>query len=105
MPELGRLWPLAAALAVLSCGPSEEVVGPRSAALRDAPPPRLGETAAFDAALARAGPDAERLEAAKGELAARAEALRARAEALAAPVVDPATRPRLEPPAAPPAAE
>jgi hypothetical protein len=100
MPDLRRLWPvapaLAAALAVLSCGPPEAAVAPVSEAARKAPPPRLGETAAFDAALARADPDARRLEAGSAELAARAEALRARAAALGAPVVDPAVRPRLE---------
>ena len=53
-----------------------------SEAAREAPPPRLGETAAFDAALARADPDARRLEAGSAELAARAAALRARAAAL-----------------------
>ena len=96
MPDLRRLWAVAAALAVLSCGPPEAVVGPISEAARKAPSPRLGETAAFDAALARADPDARRLEAGAAELAARASALRARADALGAPVVDPVVRPRLE---------
>jgi hypothetical protein len=96
MPDLRRLWPIAAALALLACGPPEEAVAPVSEAARKAPPPRLGETAAFDEALARADPDARRLEAESAELAARAEALRARAAALGAPVVDPAVRPRLE---------
>ena len=68
-----------------------------SEAARTGPPPRLGETAAFDAALASADPDARRLEAGAAALADRAAALRARAAALQAPVVDPAVRPRLEP--------
>ena len=38
-------------------------MAPVSEAARTAPPPRLGETAQFDAALARADPDARRLEA------------------------------------------
>ncbi len=70
---------------------------PISEADRAAPPPHLGETAAFDAALAAAEPDAERLGADAATLAARAAALRARAAALAAPVVDPAARARLAP--------
>ena len=82
--------------ALLACGPPREAVAPVSDAARTAPPPRLGPTAQFDAALASAAPDAERLEAGAAALAARAEALRARAAGLSAPVVDPAARPRLE---------
>jgi hypothetical protein len=84
------------ALALAACGPPEEAVGPLSEAAQAAPPPRLAETARFDAALAAAAPDAERLEAGAAGLAARAEALRARAAALGAPVVDEGRRPRLE---------
>jgi hypothetical protein len=96
MPDLRRLSTVAAALAVLSCGPPEATVGAMSEAARRAPPPRLGETAAFDAALARADPDARRLQAGAAELAERGAALRARAAALGAPVVGPDARPRLE---------
>jgi hypothetical protein len=78
-----------------ACAPPEARV-PVSEQARDAPPPRLAETALFDAALAGAAPDAERLGADADALAARAEALRARAAALDAPVLDPADRPRLE---------
>ena len=59
---------------------------PVSEAARAAPPPRLGETAEFDAALARADPDARRLETDAADLAARATALRARAAAMGAPI-------------------
>lgn len=81
--------------AIAACAPPEARV-PISDSARAAPPPRLAETARFDAALAEAAPDAERLQADADSLAARAEALRARAAALQAPVVDPAARPRLE---------
>ena len=87
---------LALGLALLAaCAPKEAEI-PISDAARAAPPPRLGETAAFDAALARSQPDAERLGAGAEDLGARAAALRARAAALSAPVVDPDTRSRLE---------
>jgi hypothetical protein len=95
MPHLWRLWPVAVLLAALACSPPDEAVVPVSEAARTAPPPRLGETAQFDAALAGAEPDALRLEEESAALAARAEALRARAAALQAPVVDPSARPRL----------
>jgi hypothetical protein len=81
--------------ATAACAPSEALV-PISDSARAAPPPRLAETARFDAALAGAGPDAERLQADADTLAARAAALRARAAALQAPVIDPGVRPRLE---------
>jgi len=97
MPGPRPLLPVAAALALLACAPPEAGGGPVSEAARTGPPPRLGETAAFDAALASADPDARRLEAGAADLSARAEALRARAAALQAPVVDPGVRPRLEP--------
>lgn len=82
--------------AALGCSPPEEADIPMTDAARTAPPPRLGETAQFDAALAEADPEAQRLETTAEDLAARAEALRARAAALSAPVIDPAARSRLE---------
>lgn len=86
-----------AMLAILAaCAPPQEAIGPVSDEARAAPPPRLVETAQFDAALAAAGPDAERLGATADALSARAAALRARADALSAPVVDDARRERLE---------
>ncbi len=88
--------PVSLGLALLAaCAPREAEI-PMSEAARAAPPPRLDETAAFDAALAQAQPDAERLGAGATDLAARAAALRARADALSAPVVDPDTRSRLD---------
>ncbi|HET9067426.1 MAG TPA: hypothetical protein VFN28_02190, partial [Amaricoccus sp.] len=61
MAEMRHLWLLLVVLAPVACAPSEAVVGAPSDAVRTAPPPRLGETAAFNAALASAAPDAERL--------------------------------------------
>jgi hypothetical protein len=94
---------LALGFALAACAPPEGAELPISADARAAPAPRLAETAAFDAALERAAPDAERLETEAAGLAARAEALRARAAALAPPVVEPDARPRLAPPDAAPA--
>ncbi len=88
-----RLWPL---LALFACAPPEVASLPVSDAAREAPPPRLGETASFDDALAGSAPAAERLGEDAASLAARASALRARAAALSAPVVDPATAARLD---------
>ena len=96
MACLRRLWPFAVALAPLACSTPEAAIAPVSEAALAAPPPRLGETAQFDAALRRAEPDALRLEAEAAALAARAAALRARAAGLSGPVVDPAALPRLE---------
>lgn len=79
-----------------ACGAPERARVPISEAARTAPPPRLLETAQFDAALAQAGPDAERLDADASALAARAEALRARASGLAGDIIEPAERERLE---------
>ena len=84
------------ALALAGCAPPEVASLPISEAARTAPPPRLGETASFDAALGRAEPDAERLAGDAAALAARAEALRARAAALARPVVEPEAAARLD---------
>jgi hypothetical protein len=78
-----------------ACAPEAAEVATSEAA-RDAPPPKLAPTAAFDAALAAAQPDADRLGAGAETLAARAAALRARAAGLAGPVVDPDTQARLE---------
>ena len=94
-----RLVPAAAQLALLlvaACAPPESVAVQISEEARAAPEPQLGATASFDAALASAGPDVERLDAASAGLAERATALRARAAALGAPVIDPGTRERLE---------
>ena len=88
-------YPLALTLLLAACAPPEAEI-PMSQSARDAPPPRLGETAACDAALAQAQPDSDRLSAGATDLAARAAALRARAAALSGPVVDPDTRSRLE---------
>jgi hypothetical protein len=88
--------PLAAfvLIVVAACAPEEARV-PLSERARDAPPPRLAETALFDAALARAAPDAERLEAEAAALAARAEALRARAASLSPAIIPTDARGRL----------
>ncbi len=86
---------LALVLGLAGCAPPGAEV-PISEALRTAPPPQLGETASFDAALATAAPDAQRLASGSEALAARAAALRTRAAALTGEVVDPATRERLE---------
>ena len=85
------------ALGLAACGAPPEADFAPSERARSAPPPRLAETANFAAALARAGPDAERIETEAAALAARAEALGARAEALSGPVIDPAARARLAP--------
>jgi hypothetical protein len=91
-----RIPAICVALLVAGCGTPEAARVAPTPAARTGPPPRLVPTAEFDAALAGAAPDAARLEEAGAALAARAEALRARAAALSAPVVDPAMRPRLE---------
>ena len=87
---------LALAAFVAACGPPPGSEAPITEAARAAPPARLIETARFDAALASAGPDGERLDAGAADLAARAAALRARAAAMGGPLIDPATRQRLE---------
>lgn len=85
-----------AGLALPACGPPPEA----RAGFDPAPPgqpPVLAPTADFDAVVAGAEPDAARIEAENAELAARAEALRARAGDLAAaPVIPPPERTRLE---------
>jgi hypothetical protein len=92
--------PLVPATLVLSalaaCAAPEAARVPMSEAAQAAPPPRLAETARFDAALASAAPDAERLEADAATLAARAEALRARAAGLSGAVMETDARNRLE---------
>lgn len=87
---------LALAGVLAACEPPAGADIPPSEAARTAPPPRLEPTASFDAALASAGPASEALEAQAADLAARAAGLRARADALGAPVLDPGTRSRLE---------
>ena len=85
-----------AALLAAGCAPPPGGELPPSAAAVAAPTPHLVETARFDAALAQATPDAERLQAGSGALAARAETLRARAAALSAPVLPQGDRDRLD---------
>jgi hypothetical protein len=86
----------ALALALAACAPPEVASLPISEAARTAAPPRLAETASFDAALAGAEPDAERLAGEADALAARAAALRERGTALAGvPVVAPEAGARL----------
>jgi hypothetical protein len=92
---LSRLLASAALLAA-GCALPRDAASPPSEAALAAPPPRLAETARFDAALASATPDAERLAAGADALAARAEALRARAAALAQPVLAGDARDRLD---------
>jgi hypothetical protein len=82
-------------VALAGCEAPADAAFEPSAAARSAPPPQLAETAGFDAALERAGPDAAEMEAASAALAARAAALRERAEALSAPVIAPDARGRL----------
>jgi hypothetical protein len=60
-----------------------------------APRPTLIETARLRERLEGAGPEARRLAEDQAALDARAEALRARAEALSGPVIAPDRRPRL----------
>jgi len=87
---------LAAVLGPAGCAPPPDADPAVSEAARSAPPPLLAETAQFDSAVARAAPDAERLEAGAAALSARAEALRARAAALGDPVLPADARGRLE---------
>ncbi len=87
---------LAILLALAACGAPDAARVPISEEARAAPLPMLGPTAGFDSARADAGPAADQLRTDAATLAARAEALRARAGGLAGPVVDPAVRPRLE---------
>lgn len=98
-----------AVFALAACDVPPGAVAPISPEAAQAATPELIETARFDAALAKAEPDAERLGADRDALAARAAALRARAAGMGAPVVPPDERTRLEagvtiPPAAPDAA-
>jgi hypothetical protein len=86
-----------AALALLAaCAAPEAARVPISESARAAPPPRLAETARFDAALASAAPDAERLAGNAATLAARAAALRSRAAGLSTEVIPTDARGRLE---------
>lgn len=87
---------LALVLALGACGPPEDADIPISEGARSAPAPRLGETALFSTALESAAPDTERLEGVAGDLAARAEALRARAAGMEGSVVDDEARARLD---------
>jgi hypothetical protein len=84
-----------AALLIAACEAPGDAAYEPSAAARDAPPPQLAETARFTAPLATATPDAERLAEGTDALAARAAALRGRADALGAPVIGPAEQRRL----------
>jgi hypothetical protein len=97
-PALRPALALAAALATALAGcdqPDEAAIAP-SDFVRAAPNPTLLPDAEFTAALATAAPAVARIEAGATLLAARAEALQARAEGLGAPVIDPADRDRLE---------
>ena len=85
-----------AGLALAACAAPRDADFVPSEASRAAPPPRLAETARFDAALAAAGPDTERLAEGADALAGRAAALRSRAAALSAPVLEPGARSRLD---------
>lgn len=87
----------ALALALLACAPPPEADHPISERVRDAPPPRLRPTAEFEAPLRQGVAAAERIGPERDALAARAEALRARAAALSqAEVVDAEGRGRLD---------
>ncbi|HLS59365.1 MAG TPA: hypothetical protein VK022_07035 [Paracoccaceae bacterium] len=86
-------------LACLAAGACTEPDAPgleRSAELAAAPAPELGATATLRSAAALASLEAERLQASGADLAARGEALRARAAALSGPVIPPGRRARLE---------
>jgi len=87
---------LALGLALAACTMPEGAVVPPSPEAAAAPRPDLIETARFRSALAAAEPDAAELASLASGLQARAAALRARAGALQGPVLDPATRARLE---------
>jgi hypothetical protein len=86
----------AAGLGLAACGPPPEAMVEPSAAVAGLPSPELLPTVAFDAAQADAAPAAERIGAGSEALAGRAEALRARAAGLDAPVLTPDERARLE---------
>jgi hypothetical protein len=82
-PHLGRAT-LVAAVLLAACAPDDPALLPPSDRVRAAPEPQLMPTAAFDAALAAGPRDIARIEDESDALAARAAALRARAEALQA---------------------
>lgn len=89
----------AALLACIAAGGCVEPDAPGlepSAELRAAPAPELGATATLRSAAALASLEAERLQATGTGLAARGDALRARAAALRGPVIPPERRARLE---------
>ncbi len=86
---------LLCAMLLAGCGLPPGIDAAIPPAARTLPAPDLAPTAAFDAPLAAAAPDAQRLTDANAALAARAAALRARASALDAPVIDAETRARL----------
>ena len=97
------LWTtLALAAALAGCDrPDEAAIAP-SDYVRSAPNPTLLPDAEFAAVLATAAPAAARIDAEAVLLAARAEALQARADGLRAPVLAPADRIRLEAAPGPP---
>lgn len=87
------LRPVAAAVVLAGCVELPVALPPPSAT---GPAPDLAPTTLFEPPLAAAGPLAVELGAATRALADRARDLRARAARLDGPVVDPATRSRLE---------
>jgi len=88
---------LAATLALAACGAPKEADQPLSEYARNAPPPLLAPTEIFDAPLAEGAAAAGRLDESRADLEARAAALRARGEALAAQSpIAPEDRARLE---------
>lgn len=90
-----RFTPAAFLLLAAACGvPGDADIAPSDYA-RSAPNPTLLPDETFRAAAAEAAPVVARIDAETAALAARAEALQARATALGGPVVDPAVRPRL----------
>jgi hypothetical protein len=87
-----------AALLPAACAPEDPALGPPSPRVQAAADPQLVPTAGFDAALASGPRDITRIEGESDALAARAAALRARAEALqAAPPMSPEDSARLRP--------
>lgn len=98
LPDLSRrlAWLALAALALAGCEAPAQARLPISAQAAARPMPELVETARFERVAETSGAAAQDLDAGRADLAARAEALRATAAGLAAPVIDPATRARLD---------
>ncbi|TPE52101.1 hypothetical protein [Amaricoccus solimangrovi] len=92
---LGLALPGLALLGLAACDAPPEARFPISEKGAALPTPELGETARFGRVAGTSGTEGGALEADRAALAARAEALRARAADLSGPVLDPATRTRL----------